>query len=325
MKPIKLAPFYKELKTALFKEFNSKVADINRSTTLNLSLSVADLFRTKYAGHPKCTVTFTPDAYLKMQALTRQCSTEIAAHGVVEKLDAQHYLIKDILVYPQKVTAATVAATDDYGPWLMELPDDTFNHLRFQWHSHVNMNTSPSGVDDNWYETLLKDVEDFYIFMITNKRNEHFINVYDVTENLIYETSDITVTVVAEDNCDIFDWAQSQIKEHLEEPVKPASTYASYYDHHPYSNLGQTPSNLINERSYYNSEGRLCYNDRAKELLDKAETKTTKPAQKKRGRPPKNSSKQPTAQSTASSIYELEDDDEIERAAFLSYLRTGGM
>ena len=256
-----------------------------------------------------------------MQALTRQCSTEIASHCVVEKLDAQHYLIKDILVYPQKVTAATVAATDDYGPWLMELPDDTFNHLRFQWHSHVNMNTSPSGVDDNWYETLLKDVEDFYIFMITNKRNEHFINVYDVTENLIYETSDITVTVVAEDNCDIFNWAQSQMKEHLEEPVKPASTYASYYDHHPYSNLGQTPSSLINERSYYNSEGRLCYNDRAKELLDKAETKTTKPAQKKRGRPPKNSTKQ----STASSIYELEDDDEIERAAFLSYLRTGGM
>ena len=47
MKPIKLTPFYKELKTALFKEFNTKVADINRSTTLNLSLSVADLFRTK--------------------------------------------------------------------------------------------------------------------------------------------------------------------------------------------------------------------------------------------------------------------------------------
>lgn len=320
MKPIKLAPFYKELKTALFKEFNTKVADINRSTTLNLSLSVADLFRTKYAGHPKCTVTFTPDAYLKMQALTRQCSTEIAAHGVVEKLDAQRYLIKDILVYPQKVTAATVAATDDYGPWLMELPDDTFNHLRFQWHSHVNMGTSPSGVDDNWYETLLKDVEDFYIFMITNKRNEHFINVYDVTENLIYETSDITVTVVSEDNCNIFDWAQSQMKEHLEEPARPTNVYG-YRGGYSYNELGQTPSNLINEHSYYNSEGRLCYNDRAKELLDKAETKTTKPAQKKRGRPPKNSTKP----STASSIYELEDDDEIERAAFLSYLQRGGM
>lgn len=315
MKPIKLTPFYKELKTALFKEFNTKMADINRSTTMSLSLSVADLFRTKYADHPKCTVAFTPDAYLKMQTLARQCTTEIAAHGVVEKLDAQRYLIKDILVYPQKVTAATVAATDDYGPWLMELPDDTFNHLRFQWHSHVNMNTSPSGVDDNWYETLLKDVEDFYIFMITNKRNEYFVNVYDVTENLIYETSDITIAVVSEDNCNIFEWVQTQIKEHLEEPVKvnPVNTY-NYRDVYD-------SSSLITERSYYNSEGRLCYNDKAKELLDKAETKTTKPSQKKKGRPPKNTQKQPTA----ASIYELDDDDEIERAAFLSYLQKGGM
>lgn len=315
MKPIKLTPFYKELKTALFKEFNTKMADINRSTTMSLSLSVADLFRAKYADHPKCTVAFTPDAYLKMQTLARQCTTEIAAHGVVEKLDAQRYLIKDILVYPQKVTAATVAATDDYGPWLMELPDDTFNHLRFQWHSHVNMNTSPSGVDDNWYETLLKDVEDFYIFMITNKRNEYFVNVYDVTENLIYETSDITIAVVSEDNCNIFEWVQTQIKEHLEEPVKvnPVNTY-NYRDVYD-------SNRLITERSYYNSEGRLCYNDKAKELLDKAETKTTKPSQKKKGRPPKNTQKQPTA----TSIYELDDDDEIERAAFLSYLNRGGM
>lgn len=320
MKPIKLAPFYKELKTALFKEFNTKITDINRSTTMSLSLNVTDLFRTKYADHPKCVVAFTPSAYLKMQTLTKQCSTEVAAHGVVERLDAQHYLIKDILVYPQKVTAATVAATDDYGPWLMDLSDDVFNNLRFQWHSHVNMGTSPSGVDDNWYETLLKDVEDYYIFMITNKRDECFVNVYDVAENLIYESSDITVTILSEDNCNIIEWAKTQLKEQLEVPVKPASTCGTINNYN-YSRAAQTPDSLINERGYYNSEGRLCYNDKAKELLDKTETKTTEPPKKKRGRPPKNTLNHPIA----SSIHELDDDDEIERAAFLYYLNRGGM
>lgn len=320
MKPIKLAPFYKELKTALFKEFNTKITDINRSTTMSLSLNVTDLFRAKYADHPKCVVAFTPSAYLKMQTLTKQCSTEVAAHGVVERLDAQHYLIKDILVYPQKVTAATVAATDDYGPWLMDLSDDVFNNLRFQWHSHVNMGTSPSGVDDNWYETLLKDVEDYYIFMITNKRDECFVNVYDVAENLIYETSDITVIILSEDNCNIIEWAKTQLKEQLEVPAKPASAY-SHINSYDYSRAAQAPNSLIDAHSYYNSEGRLCYNDKAKEILDKAEAKTTEPPKKKRGRPPKNTLNHPTA----SSIHELEDDDEIERAAFLHYLNRGGM
>lgn len=325
MKPIKLAPFGEELKAALFKEFNTKLTDINRSTTLNLSLSITDLFRAKYADHPKCVVTFTAGAYLKLQALTKQCSTEIAAHGVVEKLSAQHYLIKDILVYPQKAAAVTVAATDDYGPWLMSLPDETFNHLRFQWHSHVNMNTSPSGVDDNWYETLLKDVEDYYIFMITNKRDDYFVNVYDVTENLIYESSDIVINILSEDNCDILEWAKTQLKEQLEVPAPHASAY-NYNGSPNYSSAAQVPNSLyLNEHSYYNSEGRLCYNDKAKELLDKAESKTTEPLKKekgkKRGRPPKNTLNHPTA----SSIYELDDDDEIERAAFLSYLHRGGM
>lgn len=147
----------------------------------------------------KATVLFTEMAWQKMQTLIREFDKEVAWHGVAERCEEKDtYLISDILVYPQEVTGSTVTTDqNEYEMWLMRQEDDVFNNIRMQGHSHVNMSTSPSSVDLNLYDGILSQLDSdmFYIFMIYNKRGEKTVKLYDLRENILFETADVTVAV----------------------------------------------------------------------------------------------------------------------------------
>lgn len=147
----------------------------------------------------KATVLFTEMAWQKMQTLIREFDKEVAWHGVAERCEEKDtYLISDILVYPQEVTGSTVTTDqNEYEMWLMKQEDDVFNNIRMQGHSHVNMSTSPSSVDLNLYDGILSQLDGdmFYIFMIYNKRGEKTVKLYDLRENILFETADVTVAV----------------------------------------------------------------------------------------------------------------------------------
>ena len=164
-------------------------------------------------------------------ALVENIDKEIAWHGIVEKIDNTTYLIKDIIVYPQKVTGATVTTDDvELGMWYMQLPDETMNNLRFQGHSHVNMSTSPSAVDKNYYSTMVQTLRktDFYIFMIFNKRGEHFAEIYDLAQNVLFENNDINISVVDNSGMSIKNWALEEIKNQVKtETISSVSTYTT--------------------------------------------------------------------------------------------------
>ena len=147
----------------------------------------------------KATVLFTEMAWQKMQTLIREFDKEVAWHGVAERCEEKDtYLISDILVYPQEVTGSTVTTDqNEYEMWLMKQEDDVFNNIRMQGHSHVNMSTSPSSVDLNLYDGILSQLDSdmFYIFMIYNKRGEKTVKLYDLRENILFETADVPVAV----------------------------------------------------------------------------------------------------------------------------------
>lgn len=155
----------------------------------------------------KATLYFTPKAYVKMINLVQEFDKEIAWHGIAERFDSESedaYLISDILVYPQNVTGASVTTDQEaYQTWLYERDDDSFNNIRMQGHSHVNMSTSPSTVDTALYEDILSQLtpDSFYIFLIWNKRQEKTIKIYDMQKNLLFETADVTIDIVDEDFC----------------------------------------------------------------------------------------------------------------------------
>ena len=150
----------------------------------------------------KATVYFTDMAWQKMQALIRECDKEVGWHGIAYRGDdpeKDEYFINDILVYPQEVTGATVTTDQEkYQSWLFDHDDDVFNNIRMQGHSHVNMGTTPSGVDTSLYERILDQLDDqmFYIFLIYNKRGEKTYKIYDLAKNVLFETADVTVEVL---------------------------------------------------------------------------------------------------------------------------------
>lgn len=211
-KLIKLTP---ELKQQAVQEFAKALSEMKMADG---KLSYSKNFT--YKNEEKAKILFTPTAYAKMVSLLMAFESEVAWHGVGERMDEKTFVISDILVYPQTVTGTTVDMdTEKYAMWLMENDeDDRFNHIIMQGHSHVKMQTSPSPVDKNHQEEILAQLTDdmYYIFMIWNKRLEHTTKIYDLQNNTMYEDNEIEYGIM-DDQCDLdefIDEANKQVVEH---------------------------------------------------------------------------------------------------------------
>lgn len=198
-KPIYLSPEYID---SMVEEFRKSIADAKMSDG---KITFKKSFNYEGEADTKAYLIFTPMAYIKMLALLRHFDSEVAWHGTVRREDTDTFIITDVVVYPQTVTGSTVNTDqEEYQKWMMTLDDDSFNAMRMQGHSHVNMGTTPSGVDDNHQQQILAQLkdDDYYVFMIFNKRLDHTIKIYDYANNVMYEDKDIVVSV-ANDEFDI--------------------------------------------------------------------------------------------------------------------------
>lgn len=196
-KIIKLTPQYiEECKNDFLESLaKTKVAD----GRISFSKTFTSLNR-------KAKVSFTEMAWMKMQALVREFEKEVAWHGVAFRGDDKEkdeYIITDILVYPQEVSGASVEMdVAKYEEWIRDnFEDERFFNIGMQGHSHVKMGVTPSSVDLNHQEAILEQLTDdmFYIFMIWNKMGDKNIKIYDLAKNVLFETSDIEVEVLAGD------------------------------------------------------------------------------------------------------------------------------
>ncbi len=189
-KPIKMTEAFKNECRADFE----KALDLVRLTNGKVTFTKVFSGQTR-----KAKILFTPTAWVKMIRLVMDFDKEVAWHGVARRGDdpeKDEYIISDILVYPQKVTAAHVDMDPiEYAKWIMEHDEDErFSNIRMQGHSHVRMGTTPSGTDIQHQDdivNMLKD-DDFYIFMIWNKYMVSTNKIFDLQKNILFEDSDIT-------------------------------------------------------------------------------------------------------------------------------------
>lgn len=157
-----------------------------------------------YEGKKKATVLYTKEAWYKTIMLIETQPKEVGWHGIChrDESDPTTFIVSDILVYPQAVTGATINPDPvEYTNWMNGLDDDTFNHLRFHGHSHVYMQTSPSSVDMTFRSDRLSQLQEdeFYVFQIMNKRGEISSEVYDLANNILYDTGDVDTLVDCDD------------------------------------------------------------------------------------------------------------------------------
>lgn len=154
-------------------------------------------------GNGKVRVHFTTAAYLKMTSLIDGFSGEVGWYGVVDRPEENLFVISDILVYPQTVGGTTVESdqlrdNSAYTKWMVEeVPDEIWSKARMQGHSHVNMPVFASGTDLEHQAEIVKQFnkdDQFYIFMIWNKKLEYTVKVYDMVTNTLFEDDDVEVT-----------------------------------------------------------------------------------------------------------------------------------
>ena len=166
----------------------------------------------------KTEVCFTPTAWIKMTSLVREYVSEVGWHGIAERTE-NGFLVSDIIMYPQTVTGSTVTTDqEELGKWIADIDENKLKKIRFHGHSHVNFGVTPSSVDMEQRQQFLGQLgaDDFYIFMIINKKGDATMAVYDLRDNMLYDTKDIAFCVcdVEEDTLTFVDDTKNMVKTH---------------------------------------------------------------------------------------------------------------
>lgn len=228
MKPIQISSQHKE---KIIKKFHEELEKARLSNgTFNFNVKIDD---TLPKDTEKPNIQINSDAYLKMITLISDNTGEVGWHGIVYR-NENTFLISDIVVYPQEVSGANVTTDEkEYGEWLhLSLDDETFNHLRFHGHSHVNMTASPSGTDDQMYHNILQTLgpDDYYIFAIMNKKLQSNFWIYDFAQNIIFEDRDITLEVIDSNGNPINEWNEENKKLIKEKKFNTSYTWSPYHE-----------------------------------------------------------------------------------------------
>lgn len=184
-----------EMKTELLGTFREALSKWNLATDgLKFQFGLGAL---KGYENKRTRVTFSAAAYAKMYLLVNLFDSEVAWHGLVNRTE-DGFFIYDILIYPQEVTGSTVNTDQTkYEMWLFGQDDNVFNHIRMQGHSHVNFGTTPSSVDTTHQEQIIEQLgdNDYYIFMIVNKKHSAYFRIVDRENNVQYDTEDVSFCV----------------------------------------------------------------------------------------------------------------------------------
>lgn len=184
----------KETIAEMIREFTEKIS--SAKSFEGGKFTYTKEFKSEKTGKAK--IIFTPEAYSKMITLVNNFDSEVAWYGYVDRVGDASFKISDVFVYPQVVTGVNVDTDEDeHRAFLEKIPDEDYNRIRFQGHSHVNMGTSPSGTDLTDQATRVgnSSPDTFWVFVIWNKKNEHNAKIYDLANNVLYENGDIDVSI----------------------------------------------------------------------------------------------------------------------------------
>lgn len=261
---INLEPVREQVRAKLLEKYDSTI--YMNTSSVDIKVDVKEILEQyiadKQLEEPK--VYITAEAYVKLRKLVDDTTTEIGWYGTVTKMPGFEsvFVIDDILVYPQTVTGATCVQDDDrVFEFELNLSTDQVNRKRFHGHSHVNMGVTPSGVDEQFYQDILTQVDDYFIVMITNKSGAYYTRFYDMQNNILY--TGIPVQVMLDNGIALEHWyddaTQNNIKEHTyTAPIKPGADKKNFQNSifdNPYNDYDYDPYESYADRyaRYYES------------------------------------------------------------------------
>jgi hypothetical protein len=283
---INLEPVREQVKQKLLEKYDTST--FMNTTKVELKVDVADILDEfiEQQNIIEPTVCITTKAYIKMRLLVDKFDKEIGWYGIVNQMPGldNTYVIEDIVVYPQTVSGATCEQDEDrMFEFEMRLTTDQVNHKRFHGHSHVNMATSPSGVDENFYQELLSQVTDFFIITVTNKRNEYTTRFYDVANNILY--TDVEIHLIDDNGNMMSNWYDEQIENNISKPTPiVANTNVTKLDPYNGRTLLDNDYRKYDPYTYMEYEDMYDDNDWWDNLYHKEKERNKYGSKKKKGR-----------------------------------------
>ena len=172
---------------------------------------------------------------------------EIGWLGFVEDLGSNGFLIKDVALLKQEVHSTTTEITPEglLEFWSKTLPEEQ-QKIKLWGHSHVNMSPSPSGQDNDQME-YFKDGNPWFIRLITNKKREYHIDIYDY-ENGIQVHMDQSDLIT-------YNPKATELKKSIEEEIKEKVTEKKY-------------TSSLPAKSSYTGYNRTSYSNRTPKKYD---------------------------------------------------------
>lgn len=141
-------------------------------------------------------IGITSDALAKMSQYVDQCKDEIGWLGTAYKLNTNTYYIKDTYLLEQEVHGTTTEITPEgleaFATKLLEQGEagnEIWNNMKMWGHSHVNMEVFASGQDDKQMETFAESGHDWFIRLISNKKGEIKVDLYNYETGIIYNNT----------------------------------------------------------------------------------------------------------------------------------------
>jgi proteasome lid subunit RPN8/RPN11 len=113
----------------------------------------------------------------EMMTYVKLCQYEINGFGYIVRVDHRTFRLEKIFILDQVVTGGSAdtveAALHQHAYEMVQEFGDT-NRLRFQWHSHVDMQAYFSGVD---HANIERYAGDWMISLVANKAGEYEIRL----------------------------------------------------------------------------------------------------------------------------------------------------
>lgn len=154
-------------------------------TSSSMQPSLTELYPTALRA-PE--VRYTPFVYKAIQHIVASQPQEIGWLGLVETKD-YGYLVTDLYIPEQTVSAAeTDIDQDAMAALAIEIDEAGLDpsKLLYWGHSHVNMAVSPSHQDEEQVAAFIENAS-LFIRGIYNKHGDAKVDVYDKTQNVIFQ------------------------------------------------------------------------------------------------------------------------------------------
>lgn len=140
-------------------------------------------------------VYYTAEVAAAIEYIVGVQNQEVAWLGIVEIVSDNAYLITDIYIPTQEVSAASVDINEKDMAELAErimADGHDISMMRYHGHSHVNMGVSPSATDQEHLSDYLEH-SDWFIREIRNKKGDKKVDIFDKTKSCVFQCVDTNI------------------------------------------------------------------------------------------------------------------------------------